>query len=585
MADQNKDIKKLFGYVKKYRKYFIAGAFAIVLTNTFQMIAPWLVKNAIESIEADNATSMSLLTDAIKIVGVALISGFFLFALRRTIIWASRFIEFDLKNELAAKLLELPRSFYNRTPTGDIIARLSNDIEAVRMMVGPAIMHISNTIVAGAIALTLMLILSPKLTLIALLPFPILAYTFKKVAAFVYSLNYKIQTHFSTMSAFVQENLAGVRVVKAYNQERNQSEDFDVLNREYIDLNLKLAKLQGLFHPIVALEVGIIMVIVLYFGGREVIADAMSLGVLVAFMLYLAALVWPVMAVGWTITLYQRGKASLHRIQKILEIEPDVRDTGKTRDVGDLEPEIKFNNLSFMYPGTERLVLKDVSLEIPAGKTTALVGRTGSGKSTIVELIIRNYQIPDGKLEIGGVDINTIPLGKLRNMIGYVPQESFLFSDKLDENIALGMEVVDRDEVIKAAVRSGLAGDIEGFPKGYDTVIGERGVTLSGGQKQRTALARAIIRDPDILILDDAFSAVDTATEERILSGLDDVMRSRTTILVSHRVSTIKKADLIHVIDDGRVIDSGSHESLLSTCELYADIVRRQELEEQLEQL
>lgn len=585
MADQNKDIKKLFGYVKKYRKYFIAGAFAIVLTNTFQMIAPWLVKNAIESIEADNATSMSLLTDAIKIVGVALISGFFLFALRRTIIWASRFIEFDLKNELAAKLLELPRSFYNRTPTGDIIARLSNDIEAVRMMVGPAIMHISNTIVAGAIALTLMLILSPKLTLIALLPFPILAYTFKKVAAFVYSLNYKIQTHFSTMSAFVQENLAGVRVVKAYNQERNQSEDFDVLNREYIDLNLKLAKLQGLFHPIVALEVGIIMVIVLYFGGREVIADAMSLGVLVAFMLYLAALVWPVMAVGWTITLYQRGKASLHRIQKILEIEPDVRDTGKTRDVGDLEPEIKFNNLSFMYPGTERLVLKDVSLEIPAGKTTALVGRTGSGKSTIVELIIRNYQIPDGKLEIGGVDINTIPLGKLRNMIGYVPQESFLFSDKLDENIALGMEVVDRDEVIKAAVRSGLAGDIEGFPKGYDTVIGERGVTLSGGQKQRTALARAIIRDPDILILDDAFSAVDTATEERILSGLDDVMRSRTTILVSHRVSTIKKADLIHVIDDGRVIDSGSHESLLSTCELYSDIVRRQELEEQLEQL
>ncbi len=585
MADQNKDIKRLFGYVKKYRKYFIAGAFAIVLTNTFQMIAPWLVKDAIESIEADKATSMSLLTDAVKIVAVALISGFFLFALRRTIIWASRYIEFDLKNELAAKLLELPRSFYNRTPTGDIIARISNDIEAVRMMVGPAIMHISNTLVAGAIALTLMVILSPKLTLIALLPFPILAYTFKKVAAFVYSLNYKIQTHFSTMSAFVQENLAGVRVVKAYNQEKNQSEDFDELNREYVDLNLKLARLQGLFHPIVALEVGIIMAIVIYFGGREVIADAMSLGVLVAFMLYLASLVWPVMAVGWTITLYQRGKASLHRIQKILEIKPDVRDTEKTREVGDLEPEIKFNNLSFIYPGTERLILKDVSLEIPAGKTTALVGRTGSGKSTIVELIIRNYQIPDDKLEIGGVDINTIPLGKLRKMIGYVPQESFLFSDKLDENIALGMDVVDRDEVKKAAVRSGLAGDVEGFPKGYDTVIGERGVTLSGGQKQRTALARAIIRDPDILILDDAFSAVDTATEDKILSGLDDVMSTRTTILVSHRVSTIKKADLIHVIDEGCVIDSGSHESLLSTCELYADIVRRQELEEQLEQL
>jgi len=585
MARQKADIGKLIGYIRKYRKYFIFGALAIILTNSFQMLAPWLVKDAIESIELERATSTSLLIDAVKITGVAVLAGFFLFALRRTIIWASRFIEFDLKNELAEKLLELPRSFYNRTPTGDIIARLSNDIEAVRMMVGPAVMHIANTAVAGTIALCLMLILSPKLTLIALLPFPVLAYTFKKVAAYIYTLNYKIQTHFSTMSAFVQENLAGVRVVKAYNQENHQSGDFDGLNREYINLNLKLAKLQGIFHPLVALEVGVIMIIVLYFGGKQVIDGGMSLGVLVAFMLYLASLVWPVMAVGWTITLYQRGKASLHRIQKILDIEPEVRDTEKTKDVDKLKPEIKFNTLSFMYPGTERLVLKDISLDIPAGKTTAFVGRTGSGKSTIVELIIRNYQIPDGRITIGGEDINSIPLEKLRSMIGYVPQESFLFSESLAENIALGIGRVDESEIREAAVRSGLAADVSDFPKGYDTIVGERGVTLSGGQKQRAALARAIIRDPDILILDDTFSAVDTATEEKILSGLDDVMRSRTTVLISHRISTIKKADLIHVIDDGRIVDSGSHGTLLSSCELYADIVQRQELEEQLEQL
>jgi len=585
MAKKQKDVSRLLRYIRKYRKYFLAGAGAIILTNAFAMLAPWLVKNAIESIENETATSSTLFEDALLIVIVASLGGFFMFFLRRTIIWASRFAEYDLKNELAAKLTVLSKSFYNETPTGDIIARLSNDVEAVRMMIGPAVMHLSNTIVAGSIALTLMVVLSPKLTLIALIPFPLLAFTFKKVAAYVYSFTYEIQEHFSTMSAFVQENLAGVRVVKAYNQEANQTRDFEKLNDKYVELNLRLAKLQGLFHPIVAFEVGIIMIIVLYFGGSQVMAGDLSLGVLVAFMLYLSALVWPVMAVGWTITLYQRGLASLARIEKILLIDPEVKDAKGLAHARNISPDVKINDLTFSYPGTDRVVLDKVSLEFPAGSTTAIVGRTGSGKSTVVEIIVRAYRVPDGYVSIGERDINSIPLQDLRAMLGYVPQESFLFSDSLSENISLGLDSLNPDDIQTAAIRSGLDKDIDDFPKGYDTIIGERGVTLSGGQKQRTALARAVVRDPKILILDDAFSAVDTATEEQILAGLKDVMESRTTILISHRISTTRKADLIHVLDEGRVIDSGTHEFLLRSCKLYADIVERQELEEQLERI
>jgi ATP-binding cassette subfamily B protein len=479
----------------------------------------------------------------------------------------------------------LPRSFYNKTPTGDIIARLSNDIEAVRMMVGPGIMHFSYTVVTGSIACVLMLMLSPKLTLIAFLPFPILAITFKKLATYVYSLFYRIQEHFSTMSAFVQENLSGVRVVKAYNQEDNQIREFDGLNNEYIRLNMKYAKLEGLFHPVVALEVGIILIVVLYFGGRFVINGSLSLGVLVAFMLYMMMLVWPVMAIGWTVTLYQRGLASLERIEKIIGIVPEVRDREGARETGELAPEIRFHNLSYAYPDAERLALRNIDMVIPEGKMTALVGRTGCGKSTIIELIVRAYQAGDGKITIGGVDINDMPLAQLRRLIGYVPQESFLFSDSLYENISFGLESVNREISERAAILSGLGRDVEDFPDGYDTVVGERGVTLSGGQKQRVALARAVARDPEILILDDAFSAVDTATEERILTDLESIMSSRTTLLVSHRISTVRKADLIYVLDDGRIIDSGTHEGLLSTCQLYSDIVAKQELVEELEAL
>ncbi|MFH1893558.1 MAG: ABC transporter ATP-binding protein [Candidatus Zixiibacteriota bacterium] len=588
MSDNNenkKNLTRVFAYLKRYRRYFMAGGVAIILTSAFGLVAPWLIKDAIETLENETATRHSLLLYGLGVFGVALASGFFLFFLRRTIIWASRIIEYDLKNELTQHLLKLPQSFFNATRTGDIIARLSNDVEAVRMMIGPGIMHFANTVVAGSIALVLMLILSPKLTLYALAPFPVLAITFKKIASIVYSLSYKIQTHFSVLSAFVQENASGVRVVKAYNQEQSQIEEFDGLNKEYVKLNLKLARFMGLFQPIVALEVGVILVIVLYFGGRLVIDESLSLGVLVAFMLYLMMLVWPVMAIGWTITLYQRGLASLERIEKILNVAPEICDTEKTTQADKLEPEIRFHNLSFAYPGTERTVLHNIDVHIPAAKVTAFVGRTGCGKSTLIELMVRGYQVDDGKIEIGGRDINSIPLAQLRSMIGYVPQESFLFSDSLYENISFGLPVIDRKASENAARLSHLDADIDSFSNGFRTVIGERGVTLSGGQKQRTALARAIACNPEILILDDAFSAVDTGTEEQILTGLESVMTSRTTILVSHRISTIRRADLIYVLEEGRVVDSGSHVQLLSTCPLYADIVSKQELEEQLERL
>ncbi len=564
---------------------FAAGAVAVVCTNAFSLALPWLVKNAIEELEAGTATRHDLFVYAVWMVSMMTLSGIFMFLLRRTIIWASRIIEYDMKNELVEHLLKLPRSFYNKTRTGDIIAKLSNDVEAVRMMVGPGIMHFSYTVVTGSIACVLMLMLSPKLTLIALLPLPVLAFTFKKLAGYVYSLFYRIQEHFSILSAYVQESLSGVRVVKAYNQEDNQTDEFDGLNREYIRLNMKYAKLDGLFHPVVALEIGIILIIVLYFGGRLVIGGTLSLGVLVAFMLYMMMLVWPVMAIGWTITLYQRGQASLERIEQITGTVPEVRDTDKTRPSGTISPEIRFCDLSFAYPGTDRLILRNIDLLIPEGRMTALVGRTGCGKSTLIELMVRSYQVDDGKIMIGGIDINTIPLAELRRLIGYVPQESFLFSESLYENISFGLRTVDREAAEQAAILSGLGNDIQDFPDGFETLVGERGVTLSGGQKQRTALARAIACDPKILILDDAFSAVDTVTEERILSDLEAVMASRTTIIVSHRISTVRRADLIYVLDEGRVIDSGSHDKLLATCKLYADIVAKQELVEELESL
>jgi ATP-binding cassette subfamily B multidrug efflux pump len=503
--------------------------------------------------------------------------------MRRTIIWGSRIFEYEVRNDFFLHLLGLPRSFYQETRTGDIIARGSNDVEATRLLAGPAVMQIINSTVSISVALTLMFILSWKLTLITLAGFPILSLLTNRLGMKIHEKSYKIQQHFSTMTSYVQENVSGVKVVKAYNQEEDQVKNFAGLNKTYIDLNLSLARIRGLFMPSIYGVVGSIITLLLYFGGKQVINGTITLGTLVAFIFYLMSIMWPMLAVGWVVSLYQRGTASLERIEKIMRRKSEVADNEVDPNARPERGEIEIRNLTFSYPNDDQDVLRDISLKIPSGKTVAIVGPTGCGKSTLVELLLRAYKVPDGKIFIDNVDLNRIPLENLRKAVGFVPQETFLFSQTLKENIAFGEENIIENDIEVAADIAGIKNEISDFPRGFDTILGERGVTLSGGQKQRTALARAIMADPPILILDDAFSAVDTNTEELILRELKNVLKTRTSVLISHRISTVKNADMICVMEEGKIEACGTHEELIEKSRLYARIVELQSLEEELE--
>lgn len=578
-------LARVFKHFRRHKFYISWGLVVTILSNTILMASPWIVKLAIDGLKQNRATMSDLQRYALLIIIIALSAGFFRFMMRRTLIWASRIFEYEFRNEFFRHLLGLPRSFYQETPTGDIIARGSNDIEAVRLLVGPAVMQIGNSVVSIAVALTLMFILSWKLTLIALAAVPILALMTNKLVMQIHKKFFAIQEHFSRMSSFVQENLSGIKVVKAYNQENPQIGDFSKLNKTYIDLNLSLAKTRGLFLPLIFLVVGLITLTLLYFGGRQVIDGAITLGTLVAFIQYLMRLTWPMLAIGWTVSLFQRGTASLERINKILDRESEIVDKPEGQTPPRFKGEIEIRDLNFSYPNDDRLILKDINLTIPAGTSLALVGPTGCGKSTLVNLLVRTFRLPEGKIFIDGHDINKIELKKLRTQIGYVPQEAFLFSQRLSDNIAFGLEKSPPDEVRKASEIAGIAEEFEEFPDGFETMIGERGVTLSGGQKQRTALARAIIKKPPILILDDAFASVDTSTEDRILNSLSDVIQSRTSIIIAHRISTIKNADKICVMDQGRIIACGTHDELTEKSPEYARIVELQSLKQQLEEI
>jgi ATP-binding cassette subfamily B multidrug efflux pump len=578
-----KKIERLIVFFGQHRKYLVWGIIVTVLSNIIGMVAPWIVKVVIDQLKENRATLTSLRLFAGLIVMLAIASGFFRFFMRRTIIWSSRIFEYDVRNDFFRHLLNLPRSFYQKTPTGDIIARGSNDIEAIRMMAGPAVMQSMNSFITISIALALMFVLSWKLTLIALSAVPIISIFTYRLVMQIHVKFYKIQEHFSKMTAFVQENISGVKVVKAFNQEKSQIDDFARLNKTYIDLNISLAKTRGLFFPLIFSMVGMIILLLTYFGGRQVISGSISLGTLVAFIFYLMHLVWPMIAVGWVVSLYQRGTASMERIEKIMQHQSEVADQGQMSEQKPSRGEIKIKNLSFSYPDDNREILKDINISIPSGKTVAIVGPTGCGKTTLVNLILRTFRIPDDKILIDGTDINKISLADLRKSVGYVPQETFLFSQSLKENILFGIDGLADSEVFTSAEIAGIKDEIEEFPKGFETIIGERGVTLSGGQKQRTALARAIIKKPPVLILDDAFSSVDTNTEEIILSRLRGVIESRTSIIISHRISTIKNADLIYVMDSGKIVASGNHDRLMETSEVYARIVELQTLQEQLE--
>ena len=589
------ELRTILPYFRPYRTGAVAGLALVVVTNLFTVAGPYLIKLSIDGLGDPDVTMGRISTYALLLVAAAFLGGAAKYGMRELLNGLSRRIECDLRNDYFAHLLRLDAGFYGRTRTGDLMARATNDTQAVRMATGPAIMYAVNTFVSFLLTLGLMVWISPRLTVYALVPMVVLPPVVFMFARVIHRRFEKIQEQFSTLSTMVQENLTGMRIVRAYVQEDSQAHQFDELNREYMDRNMDLVKVAGLFHPILALFSGAAMVIVLWVGGLEVIAGRITTGDYVAFGIYVAYLIWPLIALGWVVNLFQRGSASMGRLNKIFETEPAVRPPENPVPLAEPRGAVEFRNVSFRYPGTERLVLEDVSFSADPGQTVAVVGPTGSGKSTLVTLIPRIYDVTSGRVLVDGVDVRDLDSGELRSLIGMVPQDPFLFSATIEENIGLGIgldlgaeepgaEDVDPDEVVLEAARvAQLHMAIEGFPKGWGTLLGERGVNLSGGQKQRTTLARAVARDPRILVLDDALSAVDTHTEAHILDDLAHVMEGRTSFIISHRVSAVMNADLILVLDGGRMVERGLHTELMALGGTYAQLLHRQMLEQDIE--
>jgi ATP-binding cassette subfamily B protein len=635
-------LRPLIPYLKKRWRGLLLGTASVLLTQGIAVQYPRVIQRAIEDL-SHSVTGHKLVTYALLIVAVFLVKGIFQFLTRYVVIGISRDIEFDLRNDLFAHLERLSYSYYQRNRTGDIMARATNDLNAVRMLLGPAIMYTANTVVFTALALFYMMKISPRLTIYAFLPLPIASIVIQYFGRRIHERFERVQAMFSDISARAQENFSGARVIRAYVQEQAEIAAFENANREYIRRSLGLARLMGMLWPTLELMLGAAIVIVLWIGGRQVIQGRMNIGAFVAFNTYMVQLTWPVIALGWVINLFQRGTASLVRINEIMQAQPEIADAEATshepraasnlighdareisRDsklearnsklatrnvvadetpnihsddasiIRDSRPEardsrlaardllgsIEFRNLNFAYNGTP--VLHDINLKIPAGSSLAIVGPTGSGKSTLVCLIPRIYDAPPGTVLIDGEPIREFPLEVLRRSIGFVPQETFLFSDTIRENIAFGVPHATTEAIQAAAEAANIASDIESFPEGFNTMVGERGITLSGGQKQRTAIARAILRSPRILVLDDALSSVDTHTEDKILNHLRDLMHGRTTIFISHRVSTVRNADRIAVLHQGRVVELGTHDELLAQNGYYTGLYNKQLLEEEL---
>lgn len=581
---------RLRPYLARYKRTLLFGVLTVVGSNIFTVFQPWFLGRAIDELKVGIETKSVASTDFLQwaglIVGFSIIAGIFTFLTRQTIIVVSRHIEFDLRNDLLAHLQRLSYSYFQNTPTGDLMAHATNDIGAVRNVLGPGIMYPTDTIMTFTMVLTLMLVKDWELTLLALIPLPLVSYVVYRLGKRIHEKSLDRQAQFSLLTTRAQENLSGIRVIKSYVREPYEIERFSNLSWEYLNKNLVLARIQSILWPLMFLLIGISIVITIYAGGLRVMNGELTIGSLSAFLAYLLMLIWPVIAFGWVINLLQQGAASMERLCKILDTEPEIKDTPHTdHAIGEIGGAVEFRGVNFIHRDAAQQTLKNINLKVDQGMTVAIVGYTGSGKTTLVNLIPRLYDATGGELLIDGIDVRKIPLEVLRCHIGYVPQETFLFSDTLIENIRYGTDDGTPEHVREAAEISQITKDVLEFPKQFETMIGERGITLSGGQKQRTSIARALIRQPRILILDDCLSAVDTYTEEEILKRLRAFMKGRTSIIISHRISTVKDADLIVVVDKGEIVERGTHDELVAKGGIYADLNEKQLLERELEEL
>ena len=575
------DLRKFARYFAPYRASLVTGILCILAGVIFKLTIPLIVGRAVDQIKTQLNWS-TLTFFALEVLGASLVRGAFLFLQRRILIGMSRHVEYDLRRDFYAHLVDQPLSFFHEHRTGDLMARATNDLAAVRQLAGPMIMYTLETIFVVILILPLMFMLNWRLTLLLFITMPLVSLTVKFFGQQVHSRFEKIQDFFAQITVRAQENFTGIRVIRAYAQEDAEIAAFESLNREYAERNLSLVRVDALMRPLMTFLIGIGFVLIVWAGVPLVVRGDMTVGDFAIFNMYLTLLIWPLIALGYVVNLYQRGTASLKRMNAIFAITPAIADLAGVRQQPAIAGEIEFRNLSLRFHAADEPVLKNINLTIPAGQTVAFVGRTGSGKSTVINLIPRVLEAPEDTVFVDGISVRNYPLAQLRASIGYVPQETFLFSDALAGNIAFGVDQGDPAKIERAAGVAGLSEDIQGFPDGFDTLVGERGITLSGGQKQRTAIARAVAREPRILILDDALSSVDTYTEERILGRLREVMRDRTSLIVSHRVSTVRDADLICVLDNGRIIERGTHDELLTLGGEYAALYERQLLEEEL---
>src|ERR1039458_7602465 len=570
-------------YLWRYRRGMALGGLCLAMKDLAQALQPLMIRGAVDSFRGGGPAFVRF---AAYLVGLALLKGVFQYGMRVILIGISRDIEFDLRNDLFAHLIRLSPEYYARTRTGDIMARATNDLNAVRMMLGPGVMYWFETSLTFILAIALMTRVAWRLAIFAVMPAPAVSLAVILFGRVIHDRFEKIQAMFSDISSRVQENLAGVRMIRAFGRKQAEMRRFETLNRAFIAQNIRLVRVQGLFQPLLEMLIGVTFLVVLWVGGKQVLAGRISVGSFVMFNTYMGMLVWPMIALGWVVNLMQRGGASLKRINDILREQPSIAAPPDAVTLGAVNPgtvrgEIEFRQVTVDYGSGP--ALHAINLRIAAGTTLAVVGHTGSGKSTLVNLLPRLFDPTSGAVLLDGIDLRRLDPAELRRQIGFVPQETFLFSATIAGNIAFGVEGATPEQIRRAAEMAGLAGDIESFPLGYDTLVGERGITLSGGQKQRTAIARALLREPRILILDDALSAVDTQTEEQILTHLAGVMRGRTVILISHRVSTVRQAHAIVVLERGRIVERGTHEELVEAGGYYADLSQKQMLEEELE--